>query len=45
MFLGSTLEDIEILEERRVRHGLSDVVFLGANLESAEPIVSRLAGS
>lgn len=44
VFLGSTERVIEVLQERRESYGISYVVFLGADLEAAEPIVRHLAG-
>ncbi|MFN2486321.1 MAG: TIGR03621 family F420-dependent LLM class oxidoreductase [Acidimicrobiia bacterium] len=43
VFLGSVGRSIETLEERRENFGISYVVFLGADLELVEPIVSHLA--
>jgi probable F420-dependent oxidoreductase len=45
VLLGATGEIIETLQERRERHGISYVVFLGADLADAEPVVSTLAGT
>jgi probable F420-dependent oxidoreductase len=45
VLLGDTRRIIETLQERRGRFGISYVVFLGADLEQAESIVSGLAGS
>lgn len=45
VLLGPTARIIETLQERRERFGISHVVFLGADLENAEPIVKALAGS
>jgi hypothetical protein len=45
VLLGDTSRIIETLQERRERFGISYVVFLGADLEQAERIVSGLAGS
>jgi probable F420-dependent oxidoreductase len=44
VLLGHTSQIIETLHERRERFGISYVVFLGADLDHAEPIVSALAG-
>lgn len=45
VLLGPTERIIETLQERRERLGISYVVFLGADLESAGPIVESLAGT
>ncbi|MGH8958248.1 MAG: hypothetical protein ACRDVK_06200 [Acidimicrobiia bacterium] len=42
---GSVAQIVESLEERRERYDISYVIFLGTDLEAAEPIVSRLAGT
>jgi phage tail protein X len=45
VLLGATGGIIELIQERRERHGISYVVFLGADLGDAEPVVSTLAGT
>lgn len=45
VLIGATAEIVEVLQERRERFGISYVVFLGADLEDAEPIVSTLSGT
>jgi probable F420-dependent oxidoreductase len=43
VYLGSVEQIVETLQERRERYGISYVVFLGSDLEQAEPIISRLS--
>ena len=45
VLLGAPGQIIETLQERRERYRISYVVFLGADLEAAEPVVSALAGT
>jgi probable F420-dependent oxidoreductase len=45
VLLGDTSQIIETLQERRERFRISYIVFLGADLANAEPIVSALAGT
>jgi probable F420-dependent oxidoreductase len=45
VLIGSAGRIIDTLQERRERHGISYVVFLGGDLEEVEPIVAHLAGS
>jgi hypothetical protein len=45
MLIGSQGEIVETLLERRDRYGISYIIFGVHQLEDAQPIVARLAGS
>lgn len=44
VLIGSTSAVVEMLLDRRERHGISYIIFDAADLDAVEPVVSQLAG-